>query len=320
MSRIQEIALHAIDMDDHPFTVAVPADMAPLLASMNTLGLLNPPWLREKADGSWQVVTGLKRLKSAVHLKWKMIAAHTLAAETPDSRCLEFALHDNAFSRDFTPWEQAFYAHRLRAHWDEEHIVQHFLPLLGLPSSPKILHRLLAAASLEDVWQPLLETGRLALTAAARLAAWPLDDRRAALPYFQALPLSQSNQEELLEGLEVLSRREGVAITEVLSRPQLASCLEDMGLNPHEKARQVRDRLKVLVFPRLSAAREAFEQGLSRLGLKRHPRLRLTPPPVFEGPDFSLEIKFQDNRELRQLLDDLTRLAGQEDFSTLTAL
>jgi hypothetical protein len=320
MTRIQEIALHAIDVDDHPFTAAAPADMALLLASMNTVGLLNPPWLRARADGCWQVVAGLKRLRSAANLKWEVVTAHTLPAQTPDSRCLTIALHDNAFSRDFSPWEQVFYVNRLRAHWDEEHIVQHFLPLLGLPSSAKILHRLLAAASLEDVWQPMLETGRLALTAAARLAAWPPDNHRAALPFFQVLPLSQSKQEEFLECLEVLSRREGVAITDLLSRPELASCLKDPGLNPQEKAQQVRDRLKAWVFPRLSAAREAFEQGLTRLGLKQHHRLRLAPPPAFEGPDFSLEIKFQDARELRQLLDDLTRLARQEDFSTITSL
>ncbi|MBW1992618.1 MAG: ParB N-terminal domain-containing protein [Deltaproteobacteria bacterium] len=321
MTRVQEIPLSAVDFSDHPFhpSLAV-VDLAPVMASMEAVGLLNPPWLRAKGDGKWQVVAGLKRLKSAAALGWRAIRAHPLPAETPDSFCLEIALQDNAFSRGFSPWEQAFYARRLKTHWEEEHIVRQFLPLLGLPPSLKVLHRLLAAASLEEEWQPLLAAGRLALTAAARLAEWPPEDRLAALPYFQALPFSQSKQEEFLEWLEVLSRREGVTPAELLSRPELASCLADPSLNPTEKASQVRQCLRVWVFPRLSAAQAAFDQGLSRLGLKQHPRLRLAPPPAFEGPDFILEVRFRDAEELRWLLKDLTRLANQEDFLKLTSL
>jgi len=54
--------------------------------------------------------------------------------------------------------------------------------------------------------------------------------------------------------------------------------------------------------------------------LKQHPRLRLAPPPAFEGPDFILEVRFRDAEELRWLLEDLTRLANQEDFLKLTSL
>lgn len=320
MTRIQEIALSAVDLDDHPFTVASPADIGPISASMDEVGLLSPPWLRKKAEAGWQVVTGLKRLKSAVHLKWEMITAHTLPAETPDSRCLAIAVHDNAFSRSFSPGEQVFYIDRLKNHWDEARIVQRFLPLLGLPPSTKILHRLLAAGFLEEAWQELLDSGRLALTAVARLATWPLAARRAALPFFHVLPFSQSKQEEFLKWLELLVRREGVALTDILLRPELIDCLGDPALNPQEKAQHVHRQLKAWTFPRLSAAQQAFEQGLAGLGLTQHPRLRLAPPPVFEGPDFHLEIKFRDVDELRSLLDALTRLARQEDFSALTAI
>jgi ParB family chromosome partitioning protein len=317
---VQEIPLSAIDLDDHPFIVSSPVDLPALLASVKAVGLLCPPWLRAKAPGRWQVVAGLKRLKTAALLGWETAPAHLVPAETPDSRCLAIALHDNAFSRGFSPWEQAFYIHRLMTHWDENHIVQHFLPLLGLPPSAKILHRFLAAASLEDVWQPLLETGRLAITASARLASWPPDDRRAALPFFQVLPFSQSKQEEFLEWLELLSRREGVGMADILARAELTSLLHDCGLHPQEQAAAVRRQLKAWVFPRFSAAQETWETNLARLGLKDHPRLRLAPPPAFEGPDFSLEIKFRDVEELRQLLDELGHLARQEDFASLTSL
>lgn len=320
VSKLQEVTIIAVDLDDHAFVPAPGADLSPLLASLRSVGLLNPPWLREKPAGRWQAVAGLKRLRAAALLGWQSVPALTLPAATPDARCLEIALHDNALGRGFCPWEQAFYAVRLMHHWDEAQVVQRFLPLLGLPPSSKILARLLAAASLEEGWQRLLASGRLALTAGARLGTWAPEDRRAVLPFFQVLPFSQSMQEEFLGWLEVLARREGVAITDILSRPELASCLEDPALNPQEKAQRTRRQVRQWVFPRLSAAQSAFEQSLARVGLKQHLRLRLTPPPAFEGPDFHLEIKFRDADELRRLLDELTRISQDKDFFVLTSL
>jgi hypothetical protein len=82
----------------------------------------------------------------------------------------------------------------------------------------------------------------------------------------------------------------------------------------------VRRHLYAQVYPRLSAAREAFETALARLGWKRTPRFRLHPPAVFEGPDFNLEIKFGDASELQQLLAEIARLTRQEGFADLTRI
>jgi hypothetical protein len=68
----------------------------------------------------------------------------------------------------------------------------------------------------------------------------------------------------------------------------------------------------------LTAALAAFGEALGRLGLQGHPRIRLQPPPAFEGPDFRLEIKFQDAPELADLLEKIARLTAQEDFGNLT--
>jgi len=82
----------------------------------------------------------------------------------------------------------------------------------------------------------------------------------------------------------------------------------------------VRRCLKRWLNPRLSAALAAFQEALGCLGLKGHPRVRLQPPPAFEGPDFHLEIKFRDAPELQQLLEEIARLTRQEEFSALTRL
>lgn len=315
----QEIPLAAVDLEDQTFVVPG-GDLTRLLTSLREVGLLNPPWLRVRPDHRWQVVAGLKRLEAAAQLGWESLVARILPISAPESHCLLVALYDNAFSRGFNLWEQAVLARRLLAHWERAQVTAKFLPYLGLPPSPAHLERLLRVSTLEPPFQELCARGRLALTAAASLAAWQAADRAAALPYLTGLSFSQSKQEQFLEDVELLARREGVSAGEILSRQQLRQYLQEPGLNPAERAEAVRQGLRLWANPRLSAAQAAFQEALGRLGLKGHPRVRLQPPPVFEGPDFSLEIKFRNLPELQKLLAEIARLSSREDFADLTRL
>jgi ParB/Sulfiredoxin domain len=316
----QEIPLPAVDLEDHTFVVPGGGDLSRLIDSLREVGLLNPPWLRAGAGQRWQVVAGYRRLQAAARLGWPALPARLLPASTPESHCLLLALHDNAFARSFNLWEQAVYARRLLAHWDRGVVAGKFLPLLGLPPSPAHLDRLLKVSYLSPPFQDLCLKARLALTAAAALCDWPDADRAAALPYLAGLPFSQSKQEQFLEDVDLLARREGVSRQEILSREPLRRFLADPALNPLARAEAVRGLLRRWASPRLSAALAAYQAALARLGLKGHPRVRLTPPPAFEGPDFHLEIKFRDARELQKLLAELARLTGEEEFSALTRL
>lgn len=315
----QQISLAAVDLEDQTFGVPGGSDLTRLIASMRQAGLLNPPWLRARGS-RWQVVAGFQRVRGAVQLGWETLTARTLPASAPESHCLLVALYDNAFGRGFNLREQAALARRLLDHWDRATVVAKFLPYLGLPPAAPLLARLLQVGTLEPPFQDLCARDRLALTAAAALAGWPPADRAAALPFLQELPFSQSKQEQFLEDVGLLARRQGVAPGEILARPQLQKCLADPDLNPTARAEAVRRLLKLWVNPRLSAALATFHEDLSRLGLKGHPRMLLSPPPALEGLDFHLEIKFQDALELQCLLDEMARLSREEDFAALTRL
>lgn len=315
----RDVHLTAVDLEDHPFVVPG-GDLTRLLASMREVGLLSPPWLRARPDERWQVVTGLKRLRAAAELGWQSLPARTLPAATLDSHCLLVALYDNAFSRGFHLWEQAILTRRLLDYWDRATVAAKFLPYLGLPPSAAHLDRLVKVSTLEPSFQEFCARGRLALTAAATLAQWPAADRAAALTCLADLPFSQSKQEQFLEDVEILARREGVSPGEILVRQPLRQLLHDPHLNPTARAEAVRLLLRRWVNPRLNAALAAFQEALGRLGLRGHPRIHLQPPPAFEGPDFHLEIKFADSQELKSLLEEIGRLISHEDLANLTRL
>ncbi len=317
---IQDIPLTRVDIDPHPFRIARLEDTTRLQESMAAVGLLSLPRVQSGSEGRWCPVTGWRRLTAAAGLGWQEIPAVVLNPETPEAHRLLLYLHDNAFNRPFNPLEQARLASRLLRHWDRKNLVAKGLPLLGLPPAPAYLDRLLAVAGLELPWQELVENGRLALTAAARLAAWDPGDREAALPFLANLPLSQSKQEEFIAGVETLAHREGLHRAAILLRGELQEDLQDASATPQARGEAVRRRLKAWVSPRYEAARKAFGTGLDRLNLSHHPRLHLKEPPAFEGPDFELSVKFKDSQELGELLKELARLLDGEEFKALIDL
>ncbi|MBI4795978.1 MAG: ParB N-terminal domain-containing protein [Deltaproteobacteria bacterium] len=312
--------MSALDLEDRSFVFSPPGDLTRLQDSIREVGMLNPPWLRSITDRQWQVVSGFKRLLAAARLGWEQVTARVLPGDTPEARCLLIHLHDNAFNQDFNHQERALLAVRLLKHWDGETVIQKFLPCLGLAPSFALLERLQALASLDEPLQQLAAQGRLALPAAPLLAAWEREDRDAVTPFLERLPLSQSKQEEFLQGLDLLARRGGTRPAAILSREEFRRHLQEDSGTPQALAAAARRLLQRLVSPRFSAALEAFQAGLQRLGLRHHPRVRLQPPPALEGPDFHLEIKFRDAGELQKLLDELARLVREEEFNTLTRI
>jgi ParB/RepB/Spo0J family partition protein len=317
--RLQELPLAQIDLAEAAGELTPAPARERLAASLKEVGLINPPWLRPQPGGRrFRVVTGARRLQAAAELGWQAITVRLVPEDTPDFYCLLVHLMDNAFTRGFNLREQAALAVRLLGHCDRETVAAKYLPYLGLPPSEAHLARLVKTASLEAPWQEMAAAGRLALTAAARLAEWDPEARAAAWPFLDSLRLSQSKQEEMLDQVMILARREGVSPATVLAREELRDALADPDRSPQERAAMVRRQMYRWVYPRFAAAREAFETALARLGWKGLSRVRLHPPPAFEGPDFQLEIKFQDAPELEQLLGEIGRMTRAAGFDDLT--
>ena len=235
--RLQEVPLAQIDLAEAAGEMTAAPARERLAASLKEVGLINPPWLRCQPGGQrFQVVTGARRLQAAADLGWQEITVRLVPEDTPDFYCLLVHLMDNAFTRGFNLREQAALAVRLLGHCDRETVAARYLPYLGLPPSQAHLARLVKTAGLEAPWQEMAAAGRLALTAAARLADWDPEARAAAWPFLDSLRLSQSKQEEMLDQVALLARREGLSPAAVLARDELRGALADPDRTPQERA------------------------------------------------------------------------------------
>ncbi len=317
---LQDLDLAAIDFSDLSFVVSYGFDLARLETSVQALGLLVPPVVRPRADGAHQIICGYQRLLVLKKSGRSPVPARIAPPGTPDEWCLLASLHDNALSRGFNPMEAALMAHRLLGHFAPDTVCRQYLPWLGLPASASHLHKVLSLLNLEEPWSELAARKRLSVETAAQLEQWPASDRRALLPWFQALHLSHSRQLELVEFLVTLSRREGNQPASWLRRPELTGLLTDPVLSESQKLTRLWEILRHWCFPRASAAQHQVEIHLRALGLWQHPEIRLIPPPAFEDAPFRLELKFRDRVQLRQHLKQTLELLEKPDLAALLNL
>jgi ParB-like chromosome segregation protein Spo0J len=144
---LQEVPLAQIDLAETAVEMAAAPALGGLAASLQEVGLINPPWLRPQPGGPrFGVVTGTRRLKVAADLGWQEITVRLVPEGTPDFYCLLVHVIDNAFTRGFNLREQAALAARLLRHCDPETVAARYLPYLAcFPGH-------LSASSKRPVW------------------------------------------------------------------------------------------------------------------------------------------------------------------------
>ncbi len=320
VATLTRLDLAAIDEADRTFVVSSGFDLAPLRASVQSLGLLNPPLVRPRPDGRCQIIAGWQRFLVLQELSCRDLPVYLVPAATPPQWCLLASLHDNALGRGFNPLEAANMIQRLLEFFPLDTVRQQHLPSLGLPPSESVLQNYQALLALEEPWQDLAARNRLTVTAGARLSRWPAPDRQALLPWFQTLLLSHSKQLEILEYLTTLSRRHGISPAAWLEKAELTAILQDPVLTPAAKDRQLWETLRRWCFPRLSQTRQFVQENLKALGLWQHPHMRVQPSPAFEDAAWRLELRFTNPEQLARQVRQLQDLLDRPELAALCRL
>ena len=128
----KRIYLKTIDFKDKTFLLSYGYELKPLKRSIQQIGLLNPPAVRKKADASYQIICGFKRMRTLKELGFPSITCNTVPVKTSERECLLLSLYDNISHRKLNTIEKSMVIHKLQNHYPEERIVHDFLPLLKL--------------------------------------------------------------------------------------------------------------------------------------------------------------------------------------------
>lgn len=148
---------------------------------------------------------------------------------------------------------------------------------------------------------------RLSGQTLARWQAWGEENQTALLTLAEELQLSENHLRDFLDWLEEILLRDGGAMHDILSRPELRRAL-DAKLARNDKLKAVKDALRKVRYPRLSLLEENLRAAIKELDLGQ--RVRVSFPPALEGDEVTIEIKA---RNVKELADSLTRLRQRLD-------
>ena len=150
-----------IDLRDRTYYIPCFADPAPLVKSLDSVGILNPPLLQELPGGRMIPVLGRRRLQAAVQLGISQTEVKIVSDRIPEAEGFAVALWDNFGHRTFDIASTAVVVRRLLDLLPRDVVADGFLPLLGVPARGPRLERLRAIGGLEEPVLQSLALGRI---------------------------------------------------------------------------------------------------------------------------------------------------------------
>ncbi|MFP4033175.1 MAG: ParB/RepB/Spo0J family partition protein [Desulfococcaceae bacterium] len=302
------IPLAAVDPARPEHRITTADGTADLVGSIAHVGLLAPPILLPEGN-RFQIVAGNRRIAALRELGRTETPARLLPPDVSSLDRARIAVGDNSFQRTLNPVEQSRGLRAIAAHFSDPAALADEAGRLNLPSHSALIQKLLPLAGLPEKIQSALLADALALAMALELAAFPEDAQSALVDLFLELGLSFSRQREFLALLDEIAAREDRTITEVLAEPEIRLLLDDPEMDRPRKAGEVRRLLRRRRFPAITAAEERYAAIVSNLPLGKG--IQLTPPRDFEGTEYVLKIKFNNQEELKQMDSKLKILINE---------
>ncbi len=306
------IQLNKIDWNDTSCLITYGPLPHKLLVSIQTVGLIEPPLLQGKKNGLFRIVCGGRRLAACKKIGLDSVSCRVLPSSFEHQRCLRLAIYDNVAQRTLNPVEKSLVLAKMANYLEEPQLIDEFMPLLDLEPSIKLFNRYLGLHDLEEVILDSLAAGRLNERIAFALARQEQGDRLAYLHLLEELPFSVSVQEEIIETVEEIARKDNLTPEQILSSKEVRALQQASKRPARQRAQEIRKHLQARRNPRLTARRERFAREARDLGLP--PGVRLVPPPYFEGPKWILECTFERAEELASRLRHVAQLADQPEL------
>lgn len=300
------VRLSRIETDNETYRITTREDVKPLVESIEMAGLINPPLLFPENNNTYIVVSGFRRVKACRRLGWDRMDARLLAPDIPPAQCVLAAVADNCSQRELNLIETSRAVNLLSGSIADDKTVVAMAAKAGLPVAMSILPKIRALCSLPMPLQQGIIDATLSLPMAERLQHMSAEDAREAFDLFCEIRAGLNVQREILDNAEEYARREGVRLKDILRSDAVLQIRASDESDRSGKIGQVRKLFKEWRYPALSAAEETFKRRLHSLGLGRD--MKLVPPAGFEGPHYSLSLKFSSLEQLQEQKDVIDRL------------
>ena len=304
------IPLQDIDLDDSAFRLSYGFDLEPLTRSISRIGMINPPLLRKRPDGRYQIICGYRRICALRELGASPVSYKLVPPETSDEACLLLSLYDTVAHRDLNPIEKSLALNRLLSYYREEKIVSDFLPLLKLQPHITQIRAYQPLCLLDKEIRDALLQDIIDIRTALRLAQMDPESRECLAHLLISLRLSFSKQAEVISTVAEIGLRDGISPRTMTGDPEIRSILTNDKLNWPQKGDSVLRILREKRYPQLTAKEKQVKGMLSKVKLPHG--ISITPPPFFEDNCYCLSVYFAGWQELREKLNLLDAIIADD--------
>jgi ParB family chromosome partitioning protein len=293
------------DLGDTRYLVPCFDDPAPLVQSIRSVGILQPPVLQEKPGGGLIPVLGRRRLHAAREAAVPKVEARIIAAEMPEGEGFALAFWDNVVHRIQDPASRAVVVKRLLELFPRETVAAEFLPVLGIaPLGPR-LERLAAIGRLETPVLELLAANGIQEKTAAILAGMNQDDRGCTMELLDSLKVNANKNAEIASNLYDVAIMRGKSVAEMLEMPEAKEILDDRERSAQERAQLFRQLLRSWKFPEL-VEREAEFRSWAQ-GLPQNDSVRIHPEVSFESDRCVIEVESKAREDVERIVGWLAK-------------
>jgi len=311
----KEIHIDQIDLNDRSYIFTFEPPMSEMIASIQQIGMQNPPILEQVGQSTYRIVSGLRRIIALKHLGMKEFSAKIYSSENeePNVHLFLLNLYENAAVRKFNIVEKALILERLVRlfHFSENEIIEKFFPLLELGSNKLVLLRYLNLVASEDYLKLALFADEISMDTVLTLLEMSPDERKFIFHFCQRLKLGKNNQKKFFRLLHDIARINETSFTQILKQPAIEKIMADEQLTLPVKGSRIKEILKKMRYPKLSEVEARFNNLKNELKLP--PTINLKPSPFFEGDKYYVEFSFRNKDEFNRALTILNEIANKID-------
>ena len=292
------VHLSQIDFSDGAFRITTEKQVDDLMHSINHVGILHLPLLLKK-EVTYTIICGFRRIEACQRLNWSKLEAMVLAPDTMRLECVKYAITDNAFQRPLNLIEKSRSINMLSEFFKDINSISDELSALGLSEHPSMIKILKGICHLPERLQNSILSNTISLAMVLELAGMPWNDAKGFIKLFNILKLSLNKQREIVTLVKEIAMREDKSISDVIEESHLNNILMSEDFDKNQKARNIRIYLKQRRFPTIAGIEESYKKHCQKLNLKQC--FKLIPPTNFEGPSYTLQLRFNNMTQLKSL-------------------
>lgn len=305
-----------VDFNDRTYLIPCFQDMGPLVASIERVGILNPPLLERSAGSTLRPILGRRRILAATSIGLTSIPARVFNEPVSETDGFLLAFWDNIGHRAFDTATTAAVVRRLLELLPRQEVADDYLSVLGIPPRGPKIQRMETLGSLEDTVLEAVANGSLLAKTALILARLDRDDRSALVELVKGLGLNANKSAEVIDHLVDLSVLQGRGVRDFLNCSDAQAILLGKDLPTTERANRFRMLVRTWKFPELVEKEREFQEWLD--SQPRLDRVTVRPTQAFEDEKCTISVAARSRSEAKEILASLAADVPKESDPDLT--